>query len=69
MDAAVAVLFVIGLQGLQHPKFYPRGVPVLLDGSDDLDGNKFPSLAVFGLHDLAKRALAKQLDHLIYEIC
>lgn len=58
MYAPVAVLFVVGLQCAQYPKFDLASIAVLLDGANDLDGHEFVAAsAILGFDDLAERAL------------
>ncbi len=65
VDAAVPVLGVVGSQRLEDPEFNLAGLAVLLYGPNDLDGDELLGGLVPCLYDLAKRALPKQLDHLI----
>lgn len=65
VDASVAVLLVVDLERGEHPQFYLASIAVLLDRPNDLDGDKLVAMSVLGLDNLAKRALAQQLDHFI----
>lgn len=66
MNATVSVGGVVGLQCRQHAKFYPAGISVLLDRTNDLDRNVVtPSLAIFSLNHFAKGALSEQLYDLV----
>ncbi len=57
MNTFVVIISIVVRQGLQHPQFYSRGVSVLLDRTDDLDGTFGPRTLVIGFDHLAKRAL------------
>lgn len=65
VDAPVAVLLVVDLERGEHPEFDLAGIAVLLDRPNDLDGDKLVAMSVLGLDNLAKCALAQQLDHFI----
>lgn len=65
VDASVAVLLVVDLERGEHPQFDLASIAVLLDRPNDLDGDKLVAMSVLGLDNLAKRALAQQLDHFI----
>lgn len=67
MDAAVPVLFIVGLEGGEDSELDLAGVTVLLHRPNDLDGDVFVTLLVSGLHDLAESSLAEEFDHLIYQ--
>lgn len=59
MNASIPVFLVVRLQSLQYSQFDPRGISVLLDRPNDLDGNQLVSFPVAGLDHLAKGSLAK----------
>jgi hypothetical protein len=62
MDALVLVSLVVGRQRSKNPQFYPRGVPILLDRSNDFDGTLCILLDVICFNDLSKRTLSEKLD-------
>jgi hypothetical protein len=66
MYTPVSVLVVVRFERGKDPQFYPRGVSVFLDGPDNLDGHKFVSFLVLGLHHFAEGALTKKFRYLIY---
>ena len=60
MYAAVAVLWIVQTQGLQHPQLDSRCVAVLLYRADHFDCNCFSwSLTVDRFYDFTECALAK----------
>lgn len=65
MNASVPVLLVVRLQSLQHTQFDPRGISVLLDGPNDLNGNQLVSFSIASLDHLAKGSLAQKFVDLV----
>lgn len=65
MDTPIAVVVVVGLEGSQHTKFYPRGVAVFLDRTDDLNGNLLVPPSILCFDDLAKGTLTQQTGDLV----
>lgn len=62
VDAVVAVVPVVGRQSRQDAELDAAGVAVLLDRSDDLDGDSLVGAQLSRLDDLSEGALAEQLD-------
>ena len=60
--ALVAIALVVGGERRQHSQLDARGVTVLLNGADDLDGDFLSARTVVGFDDFAKGALAEKLD-------
>lgn len=58
MDTLVRVSRVVLLQSLEYSDLNLARVSILLDGSNDLDGNLFPRLDVPCLDDFAKCSLS-----------
>lgn len=65
VDAAVAILGVVGLESGQDANLDTRGIAVLLDRPDDLDSHRLVASSVPGLHHLAKGALAEEACDLV----
>lgn len=66
MNASIPVFLVVRLQSLQDSQFDPRGISILLDGPNDLDGNQLVSFPVASLDHLAKGSLAKKFVDLVW---
>ena len=65
MYALVAVAGVVKLQGRENSEFYPRGISVLLHGSNDLHRAFCLLSFVVSFHNLTKGALTKEFNDII----
>lgn len=70
MNTPVPILSIVGLKSSQNAKFYLASISVLLDRSDNLNGNALASpFAILCLDNLAKCALAKESNDFICLDC
>jgi hypothetical protein len=59
MDTSILVLLVVRGKGRENPKFDARGITVLRNRADDLDGTSRPFSPVEGFYDFTKSPLAE----------
>lgn len=67
VDTPIPIVRVVRFQSSEDPQFDTRGISILLYGADDLDSHQLILPSVGRLDDLAKGALAKQFDDLIWQ--
>lgn len=68
MYTPVSIVAIIRLQRRQYSQLYPRGISVLLDGSNDLDGDqRATSFSVSSLNNFAECSLAEKFLYLIFK--
>ena len=65
VDAPIAVLLIVCLEGSKHAEFDAGCIAILLYRTNNLDGNMSASTTVLGHDDLAKSSLSEKLHHLI----
>jgi hypothetical protein len=53
---------------LQHPNFDAARLAILLNGSDDLNGDALVGLNIDCFHNFTKCSLAKQANSAIWEV-
>jgi len=66
VNAAIAVVLIVCLQGGQDTEFNTGGITVFLNRSNDLDGDRLVPSPLTGLDNLAKGALPKKTGNLVY---
>lgn len=66
VDAFITVLLVVHGKRRQHTELNLRGIAVLLNGANDLDGTSGARGSVDGFNHFAERALAQKPDNIIY---
>ena len=68
MDALIAVVPIVLIQGPQNPELYARSVPIFLNGADDFDGDAGSCLPVYRFHHFPKGTLTEQPCNFICKV-